>query len=212
MAGFGLALVLTPLENLLSRWRVTKLILPVLGMGGGLLLHAQLLTAARFPDILVQTPVERPGWIRVLQDDETPGAVVHMPTDLQGREQLLFQSQHERPLMGYIDFVTGFNARLPHGQVPLSFSDALYGLQCEATTTKSEGIHSGLRPGPKRSCIVSSLSASAVLGSAIWCWTGRVLRRRRSRRLKGSCRTRCVECMRRAPPRSTALSQRSLHE
>lgn len=146
MAGFGLALVLTPLENLLSRWRVTKLILPVLGMGGGLLLHAQLLTAARFPDILVQTPVERPGWIRVLQDDETPGAVVHMPTDLQGREQLLFQSQHERPLMGYIDFVTGFNARLPHGQVPLSFSDALYGLQMRGYDDKIRGYP--LRPPP----------------------------------------------------------------
>lgn len=92
-------------------------------------INTEMLRVSRFHEIFAVTPLPRPAWINVLNSDPAPGAVLHLPTDLQGRFQLYTQTLHHRPLLGYVDFVTSRRYYLSSMMLPLSFSHAYYGLQ-----------------------------------------------------------------------------------
>lgn len=108
--------------------RTYALLLGGLGVLSALLINARMLQVSRFHEIFATTALHTPEWTQVLKNDPVPGAVMHLPTDLQGRYQLYEQTLHERPLLGYVDFVTSRRYELAQKMLPMSYSNALYGM------------------------------------------------------------------------------------
>lgn len=115
-----------------------------------LVINSRMLQVSRFHEIFALTPLHEPAWVKLVNADPTPGAIMHLPTDLQGRYQLYYQTLHERPLLGFVDFVTSRRYELQQKMLPMSYCNALYAMQLRGYDDFLQGYPSHVPEWPEK--------------------------------------------------------------